>query len=64
MLEGFAKIQGLLIAILIFFVTWKLLTDMYGGMPNRAEVAHHIINSSSFWAEVIFGNDLFRWFLF
>jgi molybdopterin-containing oxidoreductase family membrane subunit len=26
---------------------------MYGGMPNRAEVAHHIIGSSTFWAEVI-----------
>jgi molybdopterin-containing oxidoreductase family membrane subunit len=53
LLEGLAKIQGLLIAILIFFVTWKLLTDMYGGMPNRAEVAHHILGSGSFWTEVI-----------
>jgi molybdopterin-containing oxidoreductase family membrane subunit len=53
MLQGLAKIQGLLISILIFFVTWKLLTDMYGGMPNRAEVAHHIIHSASFWTEVI-----------
>ena len=53
MLEGLAKIQGLLISILIFFVTWKLLTDMYGGMPNRAEVAHHILHSAPFWTEVI-----------
>jgi molybdopterin-containing oxidoreductase family membrane subunit len=53
LLEGLAKIQGLLIAILIFFVSWKLLTDMYGGVPNRAEVAHHILGSSSFWTEVI-----------
>jgi len=53
MLEGLAKIQGLLVSILIFFVTWKLLTDMYGGMPNRAEVAHHILGSWTFWAEVI-----------
>ncbi len=53
LLEGLAKIQGLLISILIFFVTWKLLTDMYGGMPNRAEVADHIIHSASFWTEVI-----------
>jgi len=53
LLEGLAKIQGLLIAILIFFVSWKLLTDMYGGMPNRAEVAHHILGSASFWTEVI-----------
>ena len=53
LLEGLAKIQGLLISILIFFMTWKLLTDMYGGMPNRAEVAHHIIHSTPFYAEVI-----------
>jgi len=53
MLQGLAKIQGLLISILIFFVTWKLLTDMYGGMPNRAEVAHHIIHSTSFHVEVV-----------
>lgn len=53
LLEGLAKIQGLLIAILIFFVTWKMLTDMYGGMPNRAEVAEHILQSPTFYAEVI-----------
>ncbi len=53
MLQGFAKIQGLLVSVLIFFVTWKLLTDMYGGMPNRADVAHHILGSWTFWAEVI-----------
>ena len=53
MLQGLAKIQGLLVSILIFFVTWKMLTDMYGGMPNRADVAHHILGSWTFWAEVI-----------
>lgn len=53
MLTNLAKIQGLLVSILIFFVTWKLLTDMYGGMPNRAEVAVHILGSWTFWAEVI-----------
>jgi len=53
MLTGLAKIQALLISILIFFVTWKMLTDIYGGMPNRAEVAVHIFHSWTFWAEVI-----------
>jgi len=53
MLNGLAKIQALLISILIFFVTWKMLTDIYGGMPNRAEVAVHILGSWTFWAEVI-----------
>lgn len=53
MLTNLAKIQGLLIAILIFFVTWKMLTDIYGGMPNRSEVALHILGSWTFWAEVV-----------
>ena len=53
MLTGLAKIQALLISILIFFVTWKMLTDIYGGMPNRSEVALHILGSWTFWAEVI-----------
>ncbi len=53
MLTGLAKIQALLISILIFFVTWKTLTDIYGGMPDRAEVALHILGSWTFWAEVI-----------
>ena len=53
MLTGLAKIQALLISILIFFVTWKMLTDIYGGMPNRADVAIHILGSWTFWAEVI-----------
>jgi len=53
MLVNLAKIQGLLISILIFFVTWKFLTDIYGGMPNRADVAKHILGSGSFWTEVI-----------
>ena len=53
MLTGLAKIQGLLISILIFFVAWKMLTDIYGGMPNRSEVAVHILGSWTFWAEVV-----------
>ncbi len=53
LLQGLAKIQGLLIATLIFFVTWKMLTDIYGGMPDRAEVALHILGSASFQIEVV-----------
>jgi molybdopterin-containing oxidoreductase family membrane subunit len=30
-----------------------MLTDIYGGMPNRAEVGIHILGSWTFWAEVI-----------
>jgi len=53
MLVNLGKIQALLLSILIFFVTWKMLTDIYGGMPNRSEVAIHILGSKTFWAEVI-----------
>ncbi|MFT7002993.1 MAG: Ni/Fe-hydrogenase subunit HybB-like protein [Sulfurimonas sp.] len=53
MLQGLAKIQGLLISILIFIVLWKMLTDIYGGMPGRADVAIHIFGTWTFWAEVI-----------
>ena len=55
MLVNLAKIQGLLISILIFFETWKMLTAVYGGMPNRADVAEHILTTWPFWAEVAFG---------
>jgi Ni/Fe-hydrogenase subunit HybB-like protein len=52
MLVNLAKIQGLLISILIFFEIWKMLTAVYGGMPNRAEVAEHILTTIPFWVEV------------
>ncbi len=56
LLVGLAKIQTLLIAILMFFETWKMLTAVYGGMPNRAEVAEHIMHSGAFmYGEVLMG---------
>ncbi len=55
MLVNLAKIQGLLLSILIFFETWKMLTGVYGGMPGRADVVKEIISSWPFWAEVLFG---------
>jgi molybdopterin-containing oxidoreductase family membrane subunit len=63
MLEGFAKIQGLLITILIFFIAWKMLTDIYGGVPNRSEVAVHILHSWTFWAEVVFAMVIPLWII-
>ncbi len=63
MLTNLAKIQGLLISILIFFVTWKMLTDIYGGMPNRSEVAIHILGSWTFWAEVILAMVVPLWLI-
>ena len=53
MLTGLAKIQALLLSILIFFVTWKMLTDIYGGVPNKADVALHILQSPTFQLEVL-----------
>ena len=55
MLTNLALIQALLLAILMFFETWKMLTGIYGGMPGRADVAEHILTTWPFWAEVIFG---------
>ena len=55
MLVNLAKIQGLLIAILMFFETWKMMTAIYGGVPGRSDVAIHILTTWPFWAEVAFG---------
>jgi molybdopterin-containing oxidoreductase family membrane subunit len=56
MLEKLAKILGLLLAILIFFEIWKMLTAVYGGMPGRADTAMHILFSPNFLiGEVLFG---------
>ncbi len=55
MLVNLAKIQGLLLSILIFFETWKMLTGVYGGMPGRADVVKEIVTSMPFWIEVLFG---------
>jgi len=55
MLTNLALIQALLLAILMFFETWKMLTGIYGGMPGRADVVEHILTTWPFWAEVVFG---------
>jgi len=53
MLVGLAKIQGFLLGAFLFFAGWKMLTDLYGGMPGRADVAMHIFHSWTFWAELV-----------
>jgi molybdopterin-containing oxidoreductase family membrane subunit len=56
MLEKLAKILGLLLAILIFFEIWKMMTAIYGGMPGRSDTAMHILFSSNFLiGEVLLG---------
>ena len=55
-LLGLAKIQALLLAILMFFETWKFLTAIYGGVPGRADTAEHILHSGAFlYGEVLCG---------
>ena len=56
MLTKLAKILGLLLAILMFFETWRMFTTIYGGMPERSEAAWHILTSANFiFGEVLLG---------
>ncbi|QKF80823.1 NrfD/PsrC family molybdoenzyme membrane anchor subunit [Halarcobacter ebronensis] len=56
MLVKLAKILGLLLAILMFFEIWRMLTSIYGGVPGRAEIAKHILMSPNFLVgEVLLG---------
>ena len=51
-----AQVLGLLLAILIFFEIWRLLTAVYGQMPERADIAIHILTSKHFLiGEVLLG---------
>jgi len=55
-LEATAKILGLLLAILLFFEIWRMLTLIYGGVPERAETALHILKSAPFLVgEILLG---------
>ncbi len=56
MLTKLAKILGLLLAILMFFEIWRILTAIYGKLPGRVEVAWYILSSSNFLiGEVLLG---------
>ncbi|EFK96943.1 Polysulphide reductase, NrfD [sediment metagenome] len=50
-----AKILGLLLAILIFFEFWRVMTAIYGGMPERSDTMIYIIKGISFQLEVALG---------
>jgi len=43
-----ARLLGLLIAILMFFEFWRFMTAIYGGVPERADTAMHILTSPGF----------------
>lgn len=56
MLKKLAKILGMLLAILIFFEFWKIVTAAYGNMPERAETIFHLIQTPNFLiGEVLLG---------
>ncbi|WP_228448031.1 NrfD/PsrC family molybdoenzyme membrane anchor subunit [Sulfurospirillum diekertiae] len=56
MLVKLAKILGMLLAVLIFFEAWKIITALYGDMPERAETILHATKSPTFWfGELILG---------
>jgi len=48
MLLKLNKILGMLLGILIFFEAWKILTALYGSMPERAETILHAVTSPNF----------------
>lgn len=51
-----AQILGLLLAILLFFEIWRALTAIYGEMPERGDIAIHMISSKNFLiGEVLLG---------
>ena len=47
-LHTLAKVLGLLIAVLLFFEVWRMLTALYGGVHERADVAMHMLSSYNF----------------
>lgn len=56
MLVKLSKVLGLLLAMIIFFEVWRMLTAIYGNMPERADAAWHIITSYNFLVgEVLLG---------
>lgn len=47
-LMDLARLLGLLIAILIFFLFWKHMTSIYGMVPEKSDVSLRILSSPSF----------------
>jgi molybdopterin-containing oxidoreductase family membrane subunit len=51
-----AKILGLLLAILIFFDFWAIMTGIYGRLPERADTIMYILTTKSYWiGEILMG---------
>lgn len=54
MLVKLSKILGMLLAVLIFFEAWKVLTALYGDMPERAATILHSVKHPNFWFGELF----------
>jgi len=51
-----AKILGLLLAVLIFFDFWAVMTGIYGHLPERADTVKYILTTKSYWiGEILMG---------
>jgi len=51
-----AKILGLLLAVLIFFDFWAVMTGIYGHLPERANTVMYILTTKSYWiGEILLG---------
>jgi molybdopterin-containing oxidoreductase family membrane subunit len=56
MLTTLAKVLGLLLAMLIFFDFWAVLTGLYGRLPERADTVMYILSTKSYWiGEILMG---------
>ena len=56
MLITLAQVLGLLLAVLMFFEIWRALTSIYGMMPERGDIALHMLTSNNFlFGEVLLG---------
>ena len=63
MLKKLAKILGMLLAILIFFEFWKVVTAAYGNMPERAETIFHVLTTPNFLIGEVFLGMLIPFFI-
>jgi molybdopterin-containing oxidoreductase family membrane subunit len=56
MLITLAKVLGLLLAVLMFFDFWAIMTGLYGRMPERADTVLYILSTKSYWiGEILLG---------
>jgi len=51
-----SKILGLLLAVLIFFDFWAVMTGIYGRLPERVDTVMYILGTKTYWVgEILFG---------